>query len=361
MAERVITFFVADTFSPSARLRILPFNERLRSEGFTTRVCTTIPSKNWRPDHRWVGARLALLAAASVALALQRLAQIVLYVPRSDVIVVQKSLAYRLPLLRLDRLLLLLARWHGTRVVYDVDDAVHVGTSCGARRFTAREAIRTARRSHLVVVGCNELRLRMEERGATVALVPTCAPAPGPMPAQAPRRSETLRLCWTGEPVNLIHFAPLLPALRRLAARLDISLVVVTRPSKFDCMDWAGIDVQQVSWSSAREQLALRTSHIGLAPLDSTPWSVAKCGARVLTYFSAGLPVVASPVGAQRLLVEHHVSGLLADSPAEWLDAIDRIATDRRLHARLAAGGRDVANRLSRRAWYPVWRGSVLG
>lgn len=341
---------------------MLPFINLMHEGGFATRVCVTVPSKNWRPNRRLPAAlRMALLMVATAMLVVQRLLQIIVFVPRSDVVLLQKSLTYRLPLLRLDQILLLVARRHGVRVVHDIDDAVDVGTSQRVRRLTSAEAVMTARGSNLTVVGSHELVTRMQKHGARVAMIPTCAPAAASATVRAPRPTETLRLCWTGVPVNLIHLVPLLPALRELSGTLDLSLVVVTRLSHIVRTRPVGLNVRYVSWSPSRERAVLRTSHVRLAPLDSTPWTTAKCGARVLTYFSAGLPVIASPVGAQGRLVQHGSTGLLATTPAEWAEGIRLLVTDTQLHRRFAHAGLEVADRFSHDAWYCRWRDLVLG
>lgn len=57
---------------------------------------------------------------------------------------------------------------------------------------------------------------------------------------------------------------------------------------------------------------------------------------------AARLPVVASPVGVNRNLVEHGVTGLLADSAAEWEAALDTLLGDRTLRKTMGAAGRRV-------------------
>ncbi|VUX54848.1 conserved exported protein of unknown function [uncultured Woeseiaceae bacterium] len=54
---------------------------------------------------------------------------------------------------------------------------------------------------------------------------------------------------------------------------------------------------------------------------------------------ACGLPVVASPVGANNQIVEYGVSVFLAGTEAEWVDCLERLVSDVSLRARLGDAG----------------------
>jgi len=67
------------------------------------------------------------------------------------------------------------------------------------------------------------------------------------------------------------------------------------------------------------------------------------------------VPVVCSPVGANRDIVEEGRSGFFATNEDAWVEAIARLAEDPALHARFAAEGRRVVEeRYSLAAVAPV-------
>ena len=67
---------------------------------------------------------------------------------------------------------------------------------------------------------------------------------------------------------------------------------------------------------------------------------------------AAGLPVVANPVGMNRMMVVHGETGFLASTPQEWAEAIARLAADPHLRHRMGrAGRRLVADRYSVAVW----------
>jgi glycosyltransferase involved in cell wall biosynthesis len=71
-------------------------------------------------------------------------------------------------------------------------------------------------------------------------------------------------------------------------------------------------------------------------------WSQGKCGLKILQYMAAGLPVVANPVGVQTQMVQHGVTGFVAETAQEWADAIARLAGDPALRRRLGQAGRNL-------------------
>jgi glycosyltransferase involved in cell wall biosynthesis len=92
--------------------------------------------------------------------------------------------------------------------------------------------------------------------------------------------------------------------------------------------------------------LALQQMDIVLAPLANTPVMQCKSNIRCLTAGIAGLPVVASPVGAYADYIEHGVNGFLAGSPDEWSSYIEELVEDRELRCTMGT-----ANRLRARAF----------
>ena len=70
--------------------------------------------------------------------------------------------------------------------------------------------------------------------------------------------------------------------------------------------------------------------------MPKNAWTLGKCGLKVLQYMAASLPVVSSPVGVNRDIVKHEVTGFLAESPDDWQESIERLIRNPNL--RLAMG-----------------------
>jgi glycosyltransferase involved in cell wall biosynthesis len=67
-----------------------------------------------------------------------------------------------------------------------------------------------------------------------------------------------------------------------------------------------------------------------------------------------GIPAVASPVGANKKLIEHNVNGLLASNEDEWVESLTTLIQNAELRHELGMAGRKaVTERYSLEAMLP--------
>jgi len=69
-------------------------------------------------------------------------------------------------------------------------------------------------------------------------------------------------------------------------------------------------------------------------------WTLGKCGFKILQYMAAGLPVIASPVGANAQIVLPRQTGFLPQSAAQWADAVASLAADPQVRRAMGSAGR---------------------
>lgn len=144
-------------------------------------------------------------------------------------------------------------------------------------------------------------------------------------------------IVWTGSHSTVAHLETVRPALEALGKRLAVRLRVVcdVEPRPF-----ANVAMEFVRWRATTEAADLIPSHVGIMPLPDTPFTRGKCGCKALQYMAVGRPAVVSPVGINREIVRHGENGLLAESHADWVNQLERLARDRVLLLRLARAAR---------------------
>ncbi len=265
---------------------------------------------------------------------------------RADAVLIQKKLLarFKLAFLPADR-----------PILYDVDDAVFEISPDEERRFSAARAARrmrsrrarlaaVARRARVVIAGNRFLADWIAGLGARVTVVPTgvdLAPFPADTVATAAarRRDRTGErlIGWIGSRPSLPYLATLAGPLRAVAAAVPgARLVQVCN----DFLDLPGVPTEKRRWDPGTESRDLLDCDVGLMPIDDRPFSRGKCGLKILQYQAAGLPVVCSPVGANREIVSAGETGLFAEDAPGWTEAITRLLREPDTAARLGAAGR---------------------
>ena len=86
--------------------------------------------------------------------------------------------------------------------------------------------------------------------------------------------------------------------------------------------------VDRVEWSLATYASAIAATDLAVAPLTDTPYATGKCAYKMLQYAAIGLPIVASPVGANAVAGER-LGAFLASGAEEWVDAITEVLAQR--------------------------------
>ena len=75
---------------------------------------------------------------------------------------------------------------------------------------------------------------------------------------------------------------------------------------------------------------------IGLAPLPDNRFTRGKCAYKILQYMAAGLPAIASPVGANQQYIEMSNAGLLVSDKEQWVEKITTLVKDAELRSQMS-------------------------
>jgi glycosyltransferase involved in cell wall biosynthesis len=188
-----------------------------------------------------------------------------------------------------------------------------------------------------------------------VFVVPTAYGDLGGAALDRPPPDEPV-VMWIGNWGNAVYLAAIAEALATVAGRHRFRLLLVGG-ADIDDLALPGVTVQRVRWSEADERERLLGADIGIMPLPDTPYERGKCAFKLIQYMSAGLAVVASPVGANVDVVDDGVTGFLAADAAGWVLALDRLLADPALRrAQGRAGYRRYRERYSVAAVVACWR-----
>lgn len=162
-------------------------------------------------------------------------------------------------------------------LVFDFDDALYGAT------FTD-----TVRCASVVLAGSQRLAEEAHNAGAkNIEILRT-----GVDVSSYPMASHDYEpLCvWTGSSSTL----PFLEAIATDLTRQGVRVRVIC--DRFP----VGLASENVAWNPVSERDALQGTSLGLAPLPDTRYTRGKCAFKVVQYMAAGLPVVATGIGANQ-------------------------------------------------------------
>jgi len=309
----------------SSRYRVAQFVPYLESRGISCTVACPLTAPEWDaltgPNRRhrpfWYHARETV----------RRVGQI-LCARRYDVVFVQKAImtAYV-------RGLPELLRAQARRLVYDMDDAVHLAPPHPlppvCRPIEDRgQILRLFAMADLVLAGNAWLAEAAKGAGARVEHFPTVVDTnrftPGPP-------QDAFRIGWIGNASTTVCLAPAAGALA--AMRGSVRLVGADAAR----VPFDGAEV--APWSLDREVETIRSFSAGIMPQPKEEWMRGKCALKALQYMACSVPCVATPFGAVLEFMRHDENGIFADNDAEWLDAFARLR-DPALRRRIGEAGR---------------------
>ncbi len=232
-------------------------------------------------------------------------------------------------------------RYLGVPYLVDYDDAIFhrydQGASVWVRRLLGRKIDRVMACASRVIVGNDYLAERAEQAGArAVQVLPTVVDL-SRYPLKQHHDLRDITIGWIGSPTTVGYLERIREPLTRLAGEYSLRLLIIGA----DPLTLPGVVVEALPWSEEREAEMIRQCDVGVMPLNDDPWERGKCGYKLIQYLASGLPVVASPVGVNREIVEPGVNGYLADSDAAWEAAFTRLIEDPQLRRALGLKGRE--------------------
>ena len=337
---RVLAETAYPATAPSPRVRIADFAPFLRAEGVDLRYAPSLSEREYAiTQSRASTARKAAVLARSLA----RLAaggkgdHDLRLVHRMRSLVPLPGLD---PPRRLD--------------VYDFDDALFLGSISRANaRFgwVKREAatwVAYVRSARLVLAGNSFLAQRASEHAQRVEVMPSCVD-PAAQPLHEHTAGGPITVGWIGSSSTSAYLTQILPAFERInRARTRARLVLVGAAGAFRA-PW----IERREWSLETQATDLASFDVGIMPLPDDAWTRGKCGFKLLQYFSAGVPAIASPVGVARSMVSTR-RGVLADSVDDWEGGLEALISDPDMRREQgAAARRFVELEYSYQRWAP--------
>lgn len=316
------------------RHRICAYRAIWESAGATLTVKPFLTRELFRRRREFGAAATAFKAAHMIFCTLRLLARIA-SVARYDAVIIHRE-AFPLGGAWFEKAITRL----NPRCVFDIDDALWLPMPLAVDQrslFWDPERVSHTMSSCAAVVAGNAfLRSYAGPRNALVKVIPT--PYRDLGGGAAVDGTEPPVIVWIGNVGNEEYLELVREPLERLARERSFVLRIIgSRDASRIRMH--GVRVEVLEWREDREREWLLGSSIGIMPLHDRDYERGKCSFKLVQYLSAGMPVVASPIGMNTEVVGEGENGFLAATSEEWYRALERLVADPGLRRRMGQAG----------------------
>jgi glycosyltransferase involved in cell wall biosynthesis len=225
-------------------------------------------------------------------------------------------------------------------IIYDFDDAVmYRNSKAGTPVSWTRRGrfVQMIRASDFVIAGNEFLKKEALVYHSNVEVIPSPLDQHRYSPKDYALPKERVTIGWIGDHGSIHYLEKMRPLFEKLGRRYSNVELKIVCDTFFDCQQ---MRVVKKPWRSEEEVSDLQSFDIGVMPLMDDPWSWGKCGLKIIQYQGVGLPVVCTPVGINRDLVEDGNNGFYAMTPEDWEDKISILIGDASLREKMGGKGR---------------------
>ena len=244
------------------------------------------------------------------------------------------------------------------QLIYDFDDAIWIPdpeSSMLVRllKFYPKVGM-ICRWSHVVVTGNDYLADYARRFNDKVVVIPTVVDTDNKyVPGDDNTHKNILTIGWTGSHSTLRHLELIASALDAVQKDSGAMFRVIAnqRPTL------PNLEFEFEPWRAENEITELDKIDIGVMPLYADPWAEGKCGFKAIQFMAMGKPVVVTPLGVNKKIVDHSENGYLAETTEEWIEFLLRLIRDVKLRKYQGNSARQkIVRSYSIRAALPAWQ-----
>jgi len=230
------------------------------------------------------------------------------------------------------------------KMIYDIDDMIHLSHSSQANSFTkwlkgsSRITYLMRRARHIITCTPALDKFARQFNHNTTDISSTInTNTYQPVNSYSNIAGKPITLGWSGSHSTERYLSLLADVLREVAKQRNIRLIVIGSGN----FTLPGVQVESIAWNSETEVADLQRIDIGLYPLPDDPWVYGKSGLKALQYMALGIPTVATAIGTNYRVIHHEKCGLLVKTDQEWITGLLDLIDNPEKRRSLGLAGRD--------------------
>jgi len=227
----------------------------------------------------------------------------------------------------------------GVPIIYQLDDPLFVPYTSPSNGYLSYlkffgKISEICRLAKVVMVNSSQIREFVSQYNQNIWQVPSIVDTTQYLfrPEALEKQADEVCIGWSGSPTTLVNIKVIAGALRKLAERVPHRVHLIGGTE----FDLPGVNYVAQKWSADTEVDDLRKMQVGMVPLPINEWNKRKFYMKTAQYMALGIPPVATPLGSNPEVIQHGVTGFLADSEDEWVEYLGILIKDHELRNRMS-------------------------
>ena len=214
-------------------------------------------------------------------------------------------------------------------LVYDFDDAIWMVNHSEANAYFKHlkcfwKVKHIIRYSSITIVGNHYLADYALHFNKHVKVIPTIVDTDSTHNPVLYNADKSDRICigWTGSVSTNRFIENMIPLFDELVEDHDFELRIISNAPLSIERDY----IRFTQWSRETEMETLALFDYGIMPLDmEDSFAKGKCGFKIIQYMAMGIVPIASPLGVNKEIIDHGVTGYLCSDKSEWKTVLNSI------------------------------------
>lgn len=234
------------------------------------------------------------------------------------------------------KFLLLIAKKRGAMVIFDYDDQIIISNEVTQKSFNFFTDI-----SDIIAAGSPYLidLIGSNNSGKALFLPTTDGDIYKLISKDITERriislDHQVNVVWVGTFSGLKFLNNIMPAFEELGSIFNkekkklVLKVICDYPLEYSPRSFT---LANIKWTRKKAIDAMLEAHIGIMPLEDNESTRGKCSFKLIQYLSAGLPIIGTNIGMNKMVLQESVGiGLEDNNTSEWVQALLKITKDKK-------------------------------
>jgi len=202
-------------------------------------------------------------------------------------------------------------------MIFDADDAIWLDEGFGFTNEIAKYA-------DIIFAGNSYIADWFSQYNKNVVVVPTAIDISKHKPHENFKRNKFI-IGWTGLSSNFFYLKLIEKPLKKFLDKFKDSYLSIISDAYPQNLEIPKDQIIFNKWSQETDFEFIKSFVVGVMPLKNDEWTKGKCSFKMLQYMAAAKPVIVSPFGMNKQILNEIECGIGAISDDDWFNALELI------------------------------------